>query len=187
MGAYGFHEPEYIRTDRNGTKIYHDNNCPRCAGYGSLEKWAFTGKVCFECGGTGLRPRPKVVKIYTDDHRAKLDAKRASRDAKRLAENPPPSEDELRARAREAILNILENQGFSRDGSGFIHYGDTYQNRDALYGGGGRWCRFLKAYIAPQPIEGLRGVAISPVNAESLCNLNGYVDIDKALDLRDTL
>lgn len=65
MGAYGFYELEYVRTDRNGTKIYHDNNCPHCSGYGSLEKWARTGKTCFECGGSGLRPRPKIVKIYT--------------------------------------------------------------------------------------------------------------------------
>ena len=32
MGAYGFYELEYVRTDRNGTKIYHDNNCPHCSG-----------------------------------------------------------------------------------------------------------------------------------------------------------
>lgn len=76
MGAYGFYELEYVRTDRNGTKIYHDNNCPHCSGYGSLEKWARTGKTCFECGGSGLRPRPKIVKIYTPEHRAKLDAQR---------------------------------------------------------------------------------------------------------------
>lgn len=25
---------EYIRTDRNGTKIYHDWNCSRCGGAG---------------------------------------------------------------------------------------------------------------------------------------------------------
>ncbi|MDF1495477.1 hypothetical protein [Caproiciproducens sp. CPB-2] len=187
MGAYGRYELEYVRTDHNGTKIYHDNNCPHCAGYGSLEKWAYTGKVCFECGGTGLRPNPKVVKIYTDEHRAKLDAKKAERDAKRLAENPPPSQDELLARARETVLNVWESQGFNRDGSGFIHSGDTYPNRDAIYEGGGRWCRFMKAYIAPRPIDGLRGVKITTTNAEALCNQQGYIDIDKAFDLRGIL
>lgn len=183
MGFYGFHEIEYVRTDRNGTKIFHDNNCPHCAGYGFLEKWAHTGKVCFECGGTGLRPRPKVVKVYTDEYRAKLDARKAARDAKKLSENPPPSEDELRARAHEAMVNIWENQGFSRDGSGFIHYGNTYQHRDVLNNGGGRWCRFLKAYVAPVPIDGLRGVKIRPTSVVELCNEYGYIDLDKAFNL----
>lgn len=187
MGAYGRYELEYIRADRNGTKIYHDNNCPHCAGYGSLDKWSNTGKVCWECGGSGLRPRPKVVKVYTAEHRAELDAKKAARDAKRLADNPPPSQDELLARAHEGILNIWESQGFNRDGSGFVHSGNTYPNRDAIYNGGGRWCRFLKAYIAPGPINGLCGIKITPTSAQNLCNANGYIDIDKALDLRDVL
>ena len=187
MGAYGFYELEYVRTDRNGTKIYHDNNCPHCSGYGSLEKWARTGKTCFECGGSGLRPRPKIVKIYTPEHRAKLDAQKAARDAKRLVENPPPSEEKLLDAARESVLSIWENQGFNRDGSGFILSGNTYPNRDAIYKDGGRWCRFLKAYIAPRPIDGLRGIKIAPTSAEALCNAAGYVDIDKALKLSETL
>ena len=108
MGAHGFYELAYLRTDRNGTKIYHDNNCPHCSGYGSLEKWARTGKTCFECGGSGLRPRPKIVKIYTPEHRAKLDAQKAARDAKRLVENPPPSEEKLLDAARESVLSIWE-------------------------------------------------------------------------------
>lgn len=187
MGAYGRYELEYVRTDRNGTKIYYDNNCPHCCGYGSLGKWSNTGKVCFECGGSGLRPKPKIVKFYTDEHRAKLDAQKAARDAKRLVENPPPSEDELLAAAREAVLNTWENQGFSRDGSGFVHSGNTYPNRDAIYTGGGRWCRFMKAYIAPAPIDGLRGVKITQATAQALCNQQGYIDIDKAFDLSKTL
>ena len=187
MGSYGFHELEYVRTDRNGTKIYHDNNCPHCSGYGSLEKWAHTGKTCFECGGTGLRSHPKIVKIYTPEYRAKLDAQMAARNAKRLADNPPPSKEELIYAAHESILTILENQGFSRDGSGFILSGNTFRNRDAICAGGGRWCRFLKAYIAPRPINGLCGVKITPTNSEVLCNASGYVDIDKAIEISKTL
>lgn len=187
MGAYGFYELEYVRTDRNGTKIYHDNNCPHCSGYGSLEKWAHTGKTCFECGGTGLRPRPKVVKVYTAEHRARLDAQKAARDAKKIADNPPPSEDDLRAAAREAVLNVWQSQGFNRDGSGFVLSGDTYPNREAIYSSGGRWCRFIKAYVAPRTIDGLRGIKFTPVTAENLCNQAGYIDIDKATELSGTL
>ena len=102
-------------------------------------------------------------------------------------ENPPPSEEKLLDAARESVLSIWENQGFNRDGSGFILSGNTYPNRDAIYKGGGRWCRFLKAYIAPRPIDGLRGIKITPTSAEALCNAAGYVDIDKALKLSETL
>lgn len=43
----------YIRTDKNGTKIYHDYTCPRCGGAGGADQWIYTGWTCYECGGTG--------------------------------------------------------------------------------------------------------------------------------------
>lgn len=187
MGAYGCHELVYIRTDRNGTKIYHDKNCPRCAGYGALDKWAYTGRICFECGGTGLRHNPKEVKVYTPEYQAKLDARKASRDAKRLADNPPPSVSELERLAAEAKANAWESEGFRRDGVGFIHAGNTYSHKDALYRAGGRWNRFLHAYVIPQRVEGFAGVRITEARAQEICNAYGYIDMDKALDLRDTL
>ena len=89
-------ELQYIRTDRNGTKYFYDLNCPRCAGEGSSPNWKFTGLVCFECGGTGLRRRPKLVKEYTDEYAAKLEARR-------IARIPKETEEEAEARiAREA-------------------------------------------------------------------------------------
>lgn len=92
---------EYIRTDRNGTKYFADWTCPRCGGAGQAEKWVTTGKLCYGCGGTGRRPKPLIVKKYTPEHEAKLEARRKAREAKRLAENPPPSEDVLWKRAEE--------------------------------------------------------------------------------------
>lgn len=63
---------EYIRTDRNGTEIYHDWNCPRCGGAGQSDNWWRTGKTCYECGGTGRRIKPAIVKKYTPEHEAVL-------------------------------------------------------------------------------------------------------------------
>ena len=87
---------EYIRTDRNGTKYFNDWTCPRCGGAGQSDNWIATGKMCWACGGTGKRPQPRVVKVYTPEHQAKLDAQRAKREVKRLADNPPPTEAELK-------------------------------------------------------------------------------------------
>lgn len=108
MSTYGHYDLKYIRTDRNGTKIYHDVNCPRCCGYGSLEQWAATGRICFACGGSGLRAKPKTVKIYTPEYAEKLEASRLERERKRLEENPPPSDEELKERADFARRNVWE-------------------------------------------------------------------------------
>lgn len=186
--VYGAMKPVFVGTDRNGTKLYHDNNCPRCCGHGSLEKWAFTGKVCFECGGSGLRRKPLVIKVYTPEYSKKLDERRAAREEKRAKEAPPPpSKTELEERADFARKNAWESEGFSRSGVGFVHSGDTYKNRDALYRAGGRWNRFMKAYVAPVRVDGLRGVSVREIHAQEFCNSYGYIDMDKALELAGCL
>ena len=175
---------EYVRTDRNGTKIFNDWTCPRCGGAGGSDKWAFTGKICYGCGGTGKRRTPKIVKEYTEEYADKLEKKRIAREKKRLAENPPPSQEKLQALAYEARKNKWESQGFQREGTGFIHFGNTYDNRETLYRAGARWNNYLRAYIAPEPVEGLKGIVITETHAKELCNEYGYIDIDKACEFR---
>ena len=76
---------QYIRTDKIGTKIYHDYTCPRCGGRGGSESWIYTGLTCYECGGRGESDRPRVVKEYTAEYRAILDARAAKRREKQIA------------------------------------------------------------------------------------------------------
>lgn len=78
---------KYIRTDRNGTKIFEDWTCPRCGGMGWAGQWKYTGVTCFRCGGSGLRNRPLIVKEYTDEYLAKLEAKRKAKEAKYAEEH----------------------------------------------------------------------------------------------------
>lgn len=78
---------KYIRTDKNGTKIFEDWTCPRCDGVGWAGQWKHTGVICFRCGGSGLRNRPKIVKEYTDEYAAKLAQKERERVAKYEAEH----------------------------------------------------------------------------------------------------
>lgn len=90
----------YIRTDKNGTKIYHDYTCRRCGGAGASDKWYYTGKTCWECGGTGVNPaRPQIVKKYTPEYEAKLEAKREARRQKQ--------EQELKAKAEQLNAEFL--------------------------------------------------------------------------------
>lgn len=190
MSTYGHYDLKYIRTDRNGTKIYHDVNCPRCCGYGSLEQWAATGRICFACGGSGLRAKPKTVKIYTPEYAEKLEASRLERERKRLEENPPPSDEELKERADFARRNVWESEGLSRDGVGYAYFGETYPIKDKLKRAGAKWNSFLQGWIAPKPpLEiGLNLTALDvkcvKIRAEEYANEYGALDMDKLYDLR---
>lgn len=173
--VYGFYAPRYVRTDKNGTKIYHDVNCPRCAGHGEAEKWWATGKVCFACGGSGLRPKPLEIKVRSAEYEAVLEARRAAK----AAEVPMTSEDELRARALEARSNAWENHGFGRDGVGYLYTGKTYPVRNHLSKSGGRWCGPLKGWIAPVDLGEIKGVEIEKIKAADFCDGRGDLDPEK--------
>lgn len=56
--------------------------CGRCGGQGGGIQWAHTGWTCFACGGTG-KGVSKIVKLYTEEQLAKLNASQARRDAKK--------------------------------------------------------------------------------------------------------
>lgn len=72
-----------IKVDRNGTKYYTDDTCQRCGGAGQRSEWYYTGLTCFECGGTG-RSRTRLIKEYTPEYAATLQARRDEREAKKL-------------------------------------------------------------------------------------------------------
>jgi len=133
---------QYVRTDRNGTKYFYDWNCPRCAGAGYCDKWAFTGRFCFECGGSGLRRQAKIVKEYTDEYAAKLaarhDAKVAQQveEAKRYAEEHA---DEIEAENRRIIERRYADWGCGKDGIGYVLEGNTYKIKEQIKANGGRW------------------------------------------------
>lgn len=174
---------EYVRTDRNGTKIYHDWTCPRCGGAGESDKWWQTGRTCYACGGTGIRATPRVVKEYTPEYQAKLDARRAARNAKRLAENPPEPEELRRQRIEEARLRNWEYEGFQRSGVGYVHTGNTYRHKEAIKEAGGRWNMALHAWLAPEPIKGLDGVRITELHAQDVCGEDGYINPYRAAEI----
>lgn len=121
----------YIRTDKNGTKYYHDYTCPRCCGHGGSEAWRYTGWTCYECGGTGKTAYPSVFKEYTPEYKAKLDERRAARAAKRAAEQ---FEKNVAGQAE-----WLEKKGF---GNGKIHVvtlEDTFDIKDEIKAAGGHF------------------------------------------------
>lgn len=146
-------KPIYIRTDKNGTKIFYDFTCPRCAGAGFSDKWAETGRVCFACGGSGKRTRAKVVKEYTQEYFEKLQARQRARNKKQAEESARYAEEhqeEITAAQREIIKKRYAEFGCGPDGTGFILKGNTFQIKDQIKAAGGKWV--YGAWICPVEI-----------------------------------
>lgn len=130
---------EYVKTDKNGTKYYHDWTCPRCGGAGESSKWERTGKICFACGGTGLRSTPKVVKEYTPEYQSKLDAQRQAREQKRASETP---------------CNMAKF-GFNETGKAYVYKGDTLEEREELRASGAKFNPCILMWVSPVQIKDL--------------------------------
>lgn len=132
-------EKIYVRTDKNGTKIYHDYTCPRCGGRGGGDQWAYTGWTCYECGGSGKSHKPQIIKEYTPEYQAKLDAQRAKRAEKQRVQRV----EEFKSNLPKLIMD----KGFNEDGKVYVAVGDTYSIKDQLREAGAKWKPALNSWI----------------------------------------
>ena len=172
-------EPIYIRTDKNGTKIYHDWTCPRCGGAGQADKWIMTGKICYACGGSGKRARAKIVKEYTPEYWAKLEAKRIAKDQKRIAEEKKYAEEhqeEIEAARRKVLESRYAEFGCGKDGIGYVLKGNTYPVKDQIKAAGGKW--LYGCWICPVAING-NGITPKQIN------LSGHIGSGSVMWLDD--
>ena len=154
-------EPIYIRTDNNGTKIFHDWTCPRCGGAGQAQKWLFTGLVCYGCGGTGRRATPKVIKEYTEEYAAKLEAKRIAKAKKEAEKSPEYTPEEIEEQVRKTIEVRYAEFGCGKDGIGYVHDGNTFKVKDQLKAAGGKW--IYGAWVCPVEVKG-NGIKIHTID-----------------------
>lgn len=126
----------FIRTDKNGTKIYHDYTCPKCGGRGGSDSWAYTGWTCFKCGGRGKTEKPTVIKVYTDEYRAKLDEA-----ARRRAEK--------KVMARKAAQpEWMAERGFVDGCIHVVTIPNSYEKREEIKAAGGRYNQFAGWYFS---------------------------------------
>lgn len=139
----------YDRTDRNGTRYFWDNTCPRCGGTGHLHGYEYVqGGICFKCEGSGVVEKPRTIKVYTEAHGAKLKAGREARAQQR--------EVERLAKARASRGEWLEKFGFGNEDGEWVLYmvkGNTYSIKDELKALG---CKFQPSigWYSAQPLDG---------------------------------
>lgn len=142
-------ERKYIRTDRNGTKIYHDFTCDRCGGRGIFAIAVCNGVpvpahpdngVCYKCGGSGEMEKPRIIKEYTPEHRAKLDAQAAKRQEKKLEQAKAERE------AKQAEWKV--KKGFVNDRIHAVGIENSFDLRDDIKAAGGRYNEYVGWYFS---------------------------------------
>lgn len=158
-------ERVYVRTDKNGTKYFHDYTCPRCGGAGGSDKWQFTGWTCYECGGSGRGVKPQVIKEYTPEYRAKLDAATAKRHEKRVAK---ARQDNV---AKQGEWK--QEQGFVDDRIHVSTVKDTYSIKSQAKAAGGKYRWF--GWIFSEPHEEFDTIELT---ADECLKENGWGNLD---------
>lgn len=74
----------YMGMDKNGTKYYQEDNCPKCCGRGWIPFYHYVdGGRCFKCNGTGLFTH--MIKEYTPEYLAKKQKEAERRAARKAA------------------------------------------------------------------------------------------------------
>ena len=112
-----------IRTDRNGTKYYEDDRCPKCGGTGFIHGYQHVeGGRCFLCGGSGIHYH--TWKEYTPEYAEKLANKRRAK---------------AQAKSEEVNKQFLKKMGFNEDGKAWVVLGNTYEIKDELKEAGAKF------------------------------------------------
>lgn len=112
-----------VRTDKNGTKYWYDENCPKCGGRGYIYGYEYIeGGRCFKCGGTGYYGHS--WKEYTPEYAAKLEERRIAREKKK---------------APEKNAKFLRDNGFNEEGFTWIVLGNTFEIKEELKAAGAKF------------------------------------------------
>lgn len=112
-----------VRTDKNGTKYWVENKCPKCGGSGYLSCYGHVeGGVCFKCDGSGWFPH--TWKEYTPEYAAKLADRRLAK---------------ARAKSDEVNKELFRKLGMNEDGKAWVVVGNTYEIKDQLKEAGAKY------------------------------------------------
>ena len=160
-----------LRVDKNGTKYWVDDVCPKCNGKGRIDYYGYYADgVCFMCGGTGTHT--SKWKEMTPEHAQELADRRIKKAIKK---------------SEETNRKFLAENGFNEEGFTWCITGDTYSIKDELKEMGGKFQYGLGWHFAEEKnIEGHETVMVSidEVGSKNICNeysLNEIREIKEVL------
>ena len=157
---------QFVREDKNGTKIFADCRCGRCGGDGRIWFYSHVEQgVCFECGGTGTS-RSTEIKVYTPEYGAKLLANRKARAEKKRQEMLAGSE----SRRKE----WMEREGFNEDGNTWVFLGNTYEVKEQIKELGAKF-NYLLGWHINHAVEGYPTMVI---NVKDITTIDYIGNID---------
>lgn len=174
----------YIRTDKNGTKIYHDYTCQRCSGKGVYVIGVcnmqpvlspLDNGICWECGGSGKMEKPSVIKEYTPEYRAILNARAAKRQEKKMAQ--------AQAEKAEKQAEWKQEKGFVNDRIYVVGIEDSFERKDEIKAAGGRYNSCAGWYFS-EPHDEFQTVEMT---AEECLIENAWAKLDWRSTIRETL
>lgn len=134
-----------LKVDKNGTKYWMDDTCPKCGGSGYIDGyWMIEGGICFKCGGNGKGVQK--WKEHTPEYAAKLEAKRVAK---------------AKAKAPEINAKFFKSIGFNENGEAWVVVGvNTYEVKDALKEAGAKFTNEIGWHFDREP-ETFKGVKIT--------------------------
>lgn len=158
-----------IKTDKNGTKHYRVDECPKCGGTGRLGHYFHIDQgICYKCGGSGKAPY--TVKEYTPEYQAELDEKRLEKEKKWCTEH------------------LQENKaryGFETDNI-YVVLGNTYHIREELNKCGAKYDGFLGWYFN-KPTEKYKTVKVNFQDLFNLDSINRITYRDNAVGILEQI
>lgn len=96
--------------------------CLRCGGAGASDRWAFTGRVCFDCRGSG-QGTPAKVTYYTTEAFAKYQAAKAARDARNVAKAQAQAAAFDATPDGQRLIALCQPEGSDAFYHSLLHYG----------------------------------------------------------------
>lgn len=117
-----------IKVDKNGTKHFGSDVCPKCNGTGHLPQFGhIQSGECFKCGGSGIFTT--TWKEYTPEYLEKKEAKNRAK---------------MIAKSEENNKKFFADHGFNEEGKTWVILGNTYDIKDELKSMGAKFsCNLL--------------------------------------------
>lgn len=134
-----------IKTDRNGTRHYHVDACPRCGGTGVYDMTTLDNYRCWKCGATGYFPH--IEKEYTPEY---LEKKAKKAREKWLDKNKESLPKQVR---NGTAFRSMENPIYAVKGN-------TWSIRNELKSKGARWVQILHTWVFDEPTKEYETVEI---------------------------